>query len=417
MLKGAGSLCLPPENGGKEFGLFRLASTPFVPVVKLLLFCVVFLRLNPGVKDIPFSVIDHKELIKIPSLGARVDAQLTLFSSREQHPRHLMATSTRQFTLAARRAAASTTRTLSATSRRTLHQSSRRFTSQTPPPLRSSVVTSSSGLWLGAGLAAAGAGWWFGTQGKGSALPAVFEFQPTKEHYQTVYDEIAHMLQDQDEYDDGSYGPVVLRLAWHASGTYDKETDTGGSNGATMRFKPEGEHGANRGLLNARDFLEPVKRKSSEQWESTHPCGNTQADTSSEKFPWITYADLWILAGVCATQEMLGPKVPYRPGRADKDIAACTPDGRLPNGALGQDHIRAIFGRMGFDDREIVALSGAHAVGRCHPQHSGFDGPWTFSPTVITNEYYKLLDGVKWERKTWDGPKQVSSWGEERVCV
>jgi hypothetical protein len=35
-------------------------------------------------------------------------------------------------------------------------------------------------------------------------------------------------------YDDGSYGPVFVRLAWHASGTYDKDTKTGGSNGATM---------------------------------------------------------------------------------------------------------------------------------------------------------------------------------------
>jgi cytochrome c peroxidase len=52
----------------------------------------------------------------------------------------------------------------------------------------------------------------------------------------------------------------LLRLAWHASGTYDKETGTGGSNGATMRFNPEGGHGANAGLQAARDFLEPVKR-------------------------------------------------------------------------------------------------------------------------------------------------------------
>jgi cytochrome c peroxidase len=36
-------------------------------------------------------------------------------------------------------------------------------------------------------------------------------------------------------YDDGSYGPVLLRLAWHASGTYDKDTKTGGSNSASMR--------------------------------------------------------------------------------------------------------------------------------------------------------------------------------------
>lgn len=40
---------------------------------------------------------------------------------------------------------------------------------------------------------------------------------------------------------------------------YDKETGTGGSNGATMRFPPEGDHGANAGLKLAREFLEPVK--------------------------------------------------------------------------------------------------------------------------------------------------------------
>ena len=37
------------------------------------------------------------------------------------------------------------------------------------------------------------------------------------------------------EYDDGSYGPLLVRLAWHTSGTFDKSTNTGGSNGATMR--------------------------------------------------------------------------------------------------------------------------------------------------------------------------------------
>jgi hypothetical protein len=40
---------------------------------------------------------------------------------------------------------------------------------------------------------------------------------------------------DAEGYDDGSYGPVLVRLAWHASGTYDTATGTGGSNGARMR--------------------------------------------------------------------------------------------------------------------------------------------------------------------------------------
>ncbi len=66
---------------------------------------------------------------------------------------------------------------------------------------------------------------------------------------------------DKDGYDDGSYGPVLVRLAWHASGTYDKGTGTGGSNGATMRYQPESAHGANAGLEVARTVLEPIKKR------------------------------------------------------------------------------------------------------------------------------------------------------------
>lgn len=134
----------------------------------------------------------------------------------------------------------------------------------------------------------------------------------------------------------------------------------------------------------------------------------------TEKFPWITYSDLWILAGVCSIQEMLGPKIPFRAGRQDKDVAACTPDGRLPDAAQAQDHLRNIFYRMGFNDQEIVALAGAHALGRCHSNRSGYEGPWTFSPTVLTNDFYKLLLDEKWQWKKWNGPKQVSRAGNSR---
>ncbi|OAA67283.1 cytochrome c peroxidase [Niveomyces insectorum RCEF 264] len=103
---------------------------------------------------------------------------------------------------------------------------------------------------------------------------------------------------------------------------------------------------------------------------------------------------------------MQGPKVPYRPGRTDGDVSACTPDGRLPDASKGSDHLRNIFYRMGFNDQEIVALSGAHAVGRCHAKNSGYDGPWTFSPTVFTNDFFKLLLESKWVWKKWDGNKQ-----------
>lgn len=130
-----------------------------------------------------------------------------------------------------------------------------RFYSSTPP--KSSSSSSSSGPIIGGVLAiGAGVGAYFYFN-QSDATPKVIN--PTKEDYQKVYNAIAARLDENDDYDDGSYGPVLVRLAWHASGTYDELTGTGGSNGATMRFAPEGDHGANAGLKTARDFLEPVK--------------------------------------------------------------------------------------------------------------------------------------------------------------
>ncbi|KAK7418218.1 heme peroxidase [Neonectria magnoliae] len=287
-----------------------------------------------------------------------------------------MASASRQFARAATRA--SVRNAFSVAPRQAFRQNGRRYYSSEP-------AQKSSNLWIyltGAAVAG-GAGYYFlGTGLPGAASAKVVN--PTKEDYQKVYNEIAARLEENDDYDDGSFGPVLLRLAWHASGTYDKETGTGGSNGATMRFAPESDHGANAGLLAARKFLDPVK----------------------EKFPWITYSDLWILGGVCAIQEMQGPIIPYRPGRSDRDVTACSPDGRLPDATKSHGHLRDIFYRMGFNDQDIVALSGAHALGRCHTDRSGFDGPWTFSPTVLTNDYFRLLVEEKWQWKKWNGPAQ-----------
>ncbi|GAA6064448.1 hypothetical protein JCM10212_000147 [Sporobolomyces blumeae] len=209
---------------------------------------------------------------------------------------------------------------------------------------------------------------------------------PKQVDYQKVYNAIAEILED-EKYDDGSYGPVLVRLAWHCSGTYDKESNSGGSNGATMRFAPEANHGANAGLEHARNRLEKVH----------------------QQFPEISYSDLWTLAGVVAVQEMGGPIIPWRAGRKDGNVEHCTPDGRLPDGDKGADHIRNIFYRMGFNDEEIVALSGAHALGRCHVDRSGFDGPWSYSPTTFSNEYFRLLFDEKWQERKWKGPPQYEN--------
>jgi hypothetical protein len=73
----------------------------------------------------------------------------------------------------------------------------------------------------------------------------------------------------------------------------------------------------------------------------------------------------------------------------------------------GAEHLRQVFGaRMGFTDREIVALSGAHTLGRCHAVRSGFDGPWTTQPLKFDNEYFVNLVERKWRERKWNGPRQ-----------
>lgn len=61
------------------------------------------------------------------------------------------------------------------------------------------------------------------------------------------------------------------------------------------------------------------------------------------------------------------------------------------------------------NDREIVALIGAHSLGRCHTSRSGFEGPWTRAPTTFSNEYFKVLLNEKWTERKWSGPKQYEN--------
>jgi cytochrome c peroxidase len=182
----------------------------------------------------------------------------------------------------------------------------------------------------------------------------------------------------------GDIAPVLIRLAWHCAGTWDKDAKNGGSDGATMRFSPEADHGGNAGLSYARNMLEPIK--------AAHPD--------------ISYADLYIFAGKVAIESCGGPEIGFTAGRTDAPAPSCpsadsrfSPDGRLPDGDKGAQHIRDIFYRMGFNDQEIVALSGAHALGRCHTDRSGFWGPWTYSPSTLSNEYFRLLIDEKWTPK------------------
>jgi len=72
---------------------------------------------------------------------------------------------------------------------------------------------------------------------------------------------------------------------------------------------------------------------------------------------------------------------------------------------------------MGFTDREIVALSGGHTLGRCHVARSGFDGPWTSHPLRFDNEYFVNLLTRKWVPKKWSGPLQYEDEETGRLMM
>jgi cytochrome c peroxidase len=217
-----------------------------------------------------------------------------------------------------------------------------------------------------------------------AVVAPTFQVDAAAVDYKAVRQEIADLMENYD-YDDGSYGPILIRLAWHSSGSYSAVDGSGGSNYATMRFSPEKDYGGNAGLGLARDLLEPVKAK----------------------FPGISYADLYTLAGVVAVEEMGGPTIEWRSGRVDSvDNSPTAPDGRLPDASQGAQHVRDVFGRMGFTDREATALCGAHCFGRCHTDRSGFDGPWTFAPTTFSNMYFTELLKDQWSFRRWSGPQQ-----------
>jgi len=255
----------------------------------------------------------------------------------------------------------------------------------------------------------------------------------------------------------GHYGGLMIRMAWHAAGSYRLADGRGGGGTGNQRFAPLNSWPDNTSLDKARRLLWPLKKK----------YGNK-----------ISWADLFILAGNVAYESMGLKTFGFAYGRADtwhpeKDVYwgaekewLAPSDGRYenvddpstmenplaavqmgliyvnPEGVNGQPdpmktaaQVRETFARMAMDDVETAALTaGGHTVGKTHgngdasklgpdPEAapieqqgfgwlnpdmngkasnavtSGIEGAWTTNPTQFDMGYFNLLFGYEWELK------------------
>ncbi len=281
------------------------------------------------------------------------------------------------------------------------------------------------------------------------------------------------MTQSQDWWpaDWGHYGGLMIRMAWHAAGTYRVADGRGGSNTGNQRFAPLNSWPDNANLDKARRLLWPIKKK----------YGNK-----------ISWADLFILAGNMAYESMGLKTFGFSGGREDiwhpeKDInwgtekewlaatknrykndadreslenpLAAVQMGLIyvnPEGVDGKpdplktaQDVRTTFKRMAMNDEETVALTaGGHTVGKAHGNSdpallgespegaeihaqgfgwinptgkgnaedtvtSGLEGAWTTNPTKWDNGYFYMLFNHDWELKK----SPAGAWQWEPVSI
>ena len=260
--------------------------------------------------------------------------------------------------------------------------------------------------------------------------------------------------------DYGHYGPLFIRMSWHAAGTYRIADGRGGGGSGTQRFAPLNSWPDNASLDKARRLLWPVKQKYGRK---------------------ISWADLLVFAGNCALESMGFKTFGFGFGRpdvwepdeifwgpedtwlgderysGDRELSApfgavqmgliyVNPEG--PNGnpdpiAAAKD-IRETFGRMAMDDEETVALIvGGHTFGKCHgaggadyigpePEGcpleaqglgwpstygtgkgsdtltSGLEGAWTTDPVKWDNGFLDNL--FKYEWQLTKSPAGANQW-------
>jgi len=260
--------------------------------------------------------------------------------------------------------------------------------------------------------------------------------------------------------DYGHYGPLFIRMSWHAAGTYRIADGRGGGGSGAQRFAPLNSWPDNANLDKARRLLWPVKQKYGRKlsWgDLILFAGNCALDSMGFKTFGFGFGreDIWepdeIIWGPEDTwlgderysgdRELAGPL-----GAVQMGLIYVNPEG--PNGnpdplAAAPD-IRETFARMAMNDEETVALiAGGHAFGKCHgavgaeyvgpePEGcpleeqglgwpntfgtgkgvdtltSGIEGAWTNEPTKWDNGYLDNLFKYEWELTT--SPAGAHQW-------
>jgi len=186
---------------------------------------------------------------------------------------------------------------------------------------------------------------------------------------------------------DGSYGPLMVRLAWRCAGTFRVSDYQGGCNGARIRGTEQLGWAVNSGLDKALELLDPIKTE----------FGNG-----------LSWADLIVLAGTTALEEAGAPKMQFCGGRVDFDYAnsedVVSPALEyLNNENIVRGNFNATIDDMeqyslllNLDAREYTALMGGLALGRLDLVPGFSTGKRTNDPTTLTAEYFENLLTETW---------------------
>ncbi len=154
--------------------------------------------------------------------------------------------------------------------------------------------------------------------------------------------------------------PGLVRLAFHDSGTFCKNTNSGGVSGSITNPSELGRE-ENDGLKKSADLIILLK----------------------SKLPSITVPDIIAVAGAAAIEICGGPIINVSLGR--KESFDDAPKARLPDENDGSEKLKKTFDRMGFTTKELVVLSGAHTLGDAR------DKAFTDDRLTFNNNYYKNL--------------------------